>query len=259
MNAQSGGIRFFDCNMRIGRAGVIRPEHILDAQGLLNEMDYAGIESALVYHVWSQEWDAGGGNNQLIEELNTCGRFYPCFVPLPHATEELGSPPEFAADLRHRHGAARLYPKAHNYTLSEWCVGPMLEALSAQGVPVLIEMAQVTWDELAWMLGTYADLPVILLSTSYRINRNVYPLFERFSNLYLEIATYQVMRGIDDVARRFGPERLVFGTGLPLLDAGGPIAQITYAELPLAQKQMMAGGTLARLLGVDGWNEGGAA
>lgn len=260
MSDESGGIRFFDCNMRLGRAGVIRPEHILDSQGLLGEMDYAGIDSALVYHVWSQEWDAGGGNQQLLKELDTCGRFYPCFVPLPHATEELGlDAAAFAADLRRRHGAARLYPKAHAYTLSEWCMGPTLAALAAEKVPVVVEMAQASWDELAWMLDAYPDLPVILVGTSYRINRNLYPLLERFSNLYLETATYQVMRGLEDVARRFGPERLIFGTGLPLLDAGGPIAQITYAELPLAQKQMMAGGTLARLLGVDGWTEGGAS
>ena len=38
--------------------------------------------------------------------------------------------------------------------------------------------------------------------------------------------------------------------GLPLLDAGGPVAQITYAELDIAVKQAIAGGNMARLLGV---------
>ncbi|MGE5531892.1 MAG: amidohydrolase family protein [Bacteroidota bacterium] len=252
-----GRIRFFDCNMRIGRAGIIRPEHILDNAGLLGEMDYAGIDSALVYHAWSQEWDAGGGNAQLLTELDKCGRFYPAFVPLPHATQELTSPAEFADDVRQRHGAARLYPKAHGYSLSEWCSGEMLGALEARGVPVLIEMAQTGWDELASVLAAHPNLPVILLATSYRINRSIYPLFEKFDNLYLETATFQIMRGIEDVCRKFGPQHLVFGTGLPLLDAGGPIAQITYAELPLEHKRMIAGETLAGLLGLDNW--GGVA
>lgn len=45
MGEGSGGrLRFFDCNMRVGRAGVVRPEQILDAAGLLGEMDYAGID-----------------------------------------------------------------------------------------------------------------------------------------------------------------------------------------------------------------------
>jgi hypothetical protein len=246
-------MRFFDCNMRLGRAGIIRPEHILDVPGLLDEMDYLGVDRALVYHAWGPEWDAGGGNAKLLEELGDCGRMVPCFTPLPHATRELADPVAFAADVRGRHGAVRLYPKLHNYPLSEWCVGPMLAALADQQVPALIELAQVEWNELAWMVRAYPTLPVILLATSYRINRCLYPLFEQHDNLYLETATYQIMRGIEDVCERFGPERLVFGTGLPLLDGGAPIAQVTYAELPEDTKRLIAGGTLARLLGVEGW------
>jgi hypothetical protein len=246
-------IRYFDCNMRVGRAGVIRPEHLLDVPGLLGEMDYLGIERALVYHAWSPEWDAGGGNRKLLEELEGCARMHPCFVPLPHATQEMASPAAFASDLKARHGAARLYPKAHAYTLSDWSCGPLLTALADFQVPLLLELAQVEWDQLAHLVLTYSTLPVILLATSYRVNRQLYPLWEQCSNLYLEIATYQIMRGIEDVSRRFGPERLVFGTGLPLLDGGGPIAQIMYAELPDESKRLIAGGTLARLLGVEDW------
>lgn len=254
---EGGGLRFFDCNMRVGRAGVVRPEHLLDVPGLLSEMDYAGIASALVYHAWSQEWDAGGGNRQLLAELGDCVRLYPCFVPLPHATEELARPAAFANDVRSRHGAVRLYPRAHSYSLSEWCSGPMLEALEEFQVPALVELAQVSWDELATVLRDHPRLPVILLATSYRVDRYLYPLFEKCENLYLETATFQIMRGIEDVCRRFGPGRLVFGTGLPLLDAGGPIAQVTYAELPPEDKRLIAGGTLARLLGLEDF--GGAA
>lgn len=258
MSDSSGGkIQFFDCNMRIGRAGVIRPEHVLDAPGLLSEMEYAGLASALVYHAWALEWDPGGGNAKLAEEIGHCGQFFPCCVALPHATQEMTSPAAFAADLQARHGAARLYPKAHSWSLGEWCAGQLLEALEEFQVPTLIELAQVEWNELAVILADHPRLPVILLATSYRINRSIYPLFEKFENLYLETATFQVMRGIEDVCRRFGPRRLIFGTGLPLLDAGGPIAQVVYAELPDEDKRMIAGDTLAGLLGLCNW--GGAA
>lgn len=247
------GIRFFDCNMRVGRAGVVRPEQILDVAGLRNEMDYFGIERALVYHAFSPEWDAGGGNRKLLEEIGQCGQMYPCFVPLPHATQEMDEPAELAAQLKRLNGAARLYPRAHQYVLSDWCCGPLLTALADFQIPILLELAQVEWNDLAHILEAYPALPVILLATSYRVNRYLYPLWEKHGNLYLEIATYQIMRGIEDVARRFGPERLVFGSGLPLLDAGSAIAQIMYAELPDESKRLMAGATLARLLGVEDW------
>jgi len=255
--ASGRSIRFFDCNMRVGRAGVVRPEHILDVPGLLDEMDYLGVERALVYHAWAPEWDAPGGNRKLLEELGECSRLHPCLVPLPHATQETDSPAALAAELKRRNGAARLYPKAHSYMLSDWTCGPLLTALADYQIPVLFELAQIEWDQLAHIVQTYSALPVILLATSYRIDRYLYPLWEQCDNLYLEIATYQIMRGIEAVSRRFGPERLVFGTGLPLIDGGGPIAQVMYAELPEASKQLIAGDTLAKLLGVEDW--GGVA
>lgn len=252
-------LSYFDCNMRLGRATAVRPEHRLDTAGLLAEMDYLGVSAALVYHAWSPEWDAGGGNEQLLTEIEGQSRFYPCLVPLPHATGETGDPIAFAADLRARHGAARLYPKPHNYSLSDWCMGPTLQALAEAQVPVLLEMSQVTWDELAHLLPAYPGLPIILLGYGYRSNRHLYPLLEQHTNLYLEVATHQVMLGIEDVCARFGPERLLFGTGLPLLDGGGAVAQIVYADLPLADKQLIAGGTLARLLSLPWPLEGSVA
>ncbi|MBI3948686.1 MAG: amidohydrolase family protein [Armatimonadetes bacterium] len=258
INKPSGRLRFFDCNARVGRAGAVRPEHILDPQRLIGEMDYCGIERALVYHAWAREWDAASGNRKLLEEIEGLDRLAPCFCPLPHATEEMPPPEALAVDLKARRGAARLYPKEHQYVLSEWCCGRLLSALEDAGVPVLLEMAQASWDDIAGVLKAHPRLPVIVLGTSYRIDRYAYPLWERFDNLHVETATYQVMRGIEAVCRRFGPERLVFGTGLPLLDAGGPIAQVMYAELPEREKRLIAGGTLARLLGVEWPVEGGA-
>ena len=138
-------------------------------------------------------------------------------------------------------------------------MGRTLRALADAGVPVLMEMAQFEWAELADILRRYPRLNVVVLQTSYRVNRYLFPLFEEFSNLYLETCTYQVMRGLEEVTRNYGPHRLVFGTGLPLTDAGGPIAQITYAELDMETKQAIAGGNMARLVGLDWPTEGSGA
>ena len=41
------------------------------------------------------------------------------------------------------------------------------------------------------------------------------------------------------------------GFGISSLCDGGPIAQIVYAEMPDSTKALIAGGNLARLLGLD--------
>jgi len=244
-------IEFFDCNARIGHPTVYREGQVTTKAELLAEMDHAGIDCALVYHSIAREWCPQEGNDALGRELGGEARLFPCFVGLPEATHELAGPDRFAEQVRELSGAVRLFPKEHNFSLSGWSTAGILGALQNRRVPVILDISQTSWDELSRLLGTYGDLPVILLDTYYRLDRYLYPLWETHDNLYLETTTYQVFRGIEAVCERFGPERLVFGTNLPDLETGGAVAQVLYAELDETAKAAIAGGTLKRLLGID--------
>lgn len=246
----SAQLSFFDCNARIGRPMAWREGQITTRDELLAEMDYAGIERALVHHTLASQWSPAEGNAALLEEIEGQDRLLPCFVALPAATGELPAPAQFAAEVRARHGAVRLFPNDHQYRLADWCMAETLGALEARRVPVLVDINQTTWDDIAALLSAHPLMPVIVLDTYYRMDRCLYPLWERYANLYLETTTYQVHRGIEAVCARFGPGRLVFGTNLPHLETGGPIAQIMYAELGDEMKAAIAGGTLNRLLGL---------
>ncbi|MGQ9731657.1 MAG: amidohydrolase family protein [Candidatus Zipacnadales bacterium] len=240
---------FFDCNTRIGRSSVRRPEHFHEVRELLAEMDYGGIEYALVYHAWSVEWDPAEGNQALLQEIRGEKRLRPCFTALPPATQELLEPRHFAKRVRELHGAVRLFPIQHQFLLTEVSCGRLLDALSFECVPLLLDIGQTNWRELAEILQRHPALNLILLNAYYRIDRYLYPLLERFPNLYLEIGSYGVHRGIETVCQRFGAERLVFGTDLPIHEVGGPIALVTYAPITAEAKQAIAAGNLQRLLG----------
>lgn len=243
-------LEFFDCNARIGRPTVWRPGELTTTDEILAEMDYAGISQALVHHSLAAQWSPRDGNETLVEEIAGQDRLFPCFAALPGATEEMPAPAEFAAQVHEAHGAVRLFPKDQQFRFTNWCMADTLGALEARRVPVLIEMGQTTWDDIADVLQTHPGLPVIVLNCYYRMDRYLYPLMDKHANLYLETTTHQVFRGIEDICRRFGHEHLVFGTNLPKLETGGPIAQILYAEISDEAKQAIAGGTLKQLLGL---------
>lgn len=120
--------------------------------------------------------------------------------------------------------------------------------IAANGIPLFLDMDQTNWEEVATILQRRSNLNLVLLRTSYRIDRVIYPLFERYENLRIEAATYQVNYGIEEVCRRFGARRLLFGTGLPVTEAGPSIAQIAYAEISDEDKALIAGGNLWELL-----------
>lgn len=242
--------RLMDCNCRIGTFEKMEPPHFTDLDGLLAEMDYLGIAEALVMHSWASCWAPRLGNEKIDELLAGHDNLYPCYVGLPGATGELPPPGEFAAHVREQHGAVRLFPASQAWNFTHWGAGDLLEALDARAVPTLIDMQQTNWDQIADVVARYEQLPLIVLGTSYRIIRNIYPLFEQYDNLYLESNTFQTVWGIEDVCERFGAERLIFGTGLPEMEGGGALAQLTYNGLTDAQTALIAGDNLRNLLGI---------
>ena len=211
-------------------------------------MTGAGIAEGLAVHTLSKEYSPRHGNERLMIEIQALP-FQPCWVLMPHHTGEMGRPADVMAEMRRRGvRAAKLYPTAHQYRLSEWCAGELLSALEESGMPVLLDSDQANWEEIGLCLHAHPDLRLVLQRTSYRCDRYLYPLFEEFEHLRLETGGYQVTGGIEAIANRFGARRLVFGTGMPVFNPGAAIAQVTYADLPSEDKQLIAGENLRRLL-----------
>lgn len=123
-------LQFWDCNAAIGRWTIPPPGGPLDAEGLERELHRAGIDGAIVHHGLARDYDAAAGNDALFEELRNWPSLVPCPSLLPPATCELPPLEELLPDLVAR-GArmVRLYPRSHNFSLSEWCSGPLLSAL----------------------------------------------------------------------------------------------------------------------------------
>jgi predicted TIM-barrel fold metal-dependent hydrolase len=221
-------------------------------------MDRAGINSALVHHTLAAQWDPAEGNSALLHELEGRDRLLPCFIMLPEATREMPPASEVATLARFLHGAARVFPQSHGFALADRCMGSALQALDDAGVPLVVDVGQTDWASLDALLSSHPSLPVILLDASYRCDRYLYPLWERHPNLYLETTTYQPFLGIEEVCARFGPERLLFGTSFPTLEPGGAIARLTFAGCWPAAAAAIAGGNMARLLGLSWPPDGGA-
>ena len=75
------------------------------------------------------------------------------------------------------------------------------------------------------------------------------PLIEAYPNIHVEISQYWLDGGIEDFVAKYGPRRLVFGTGLPLLDYGGMMLSLKHAEIDEAHRQLIAAGNMETMLG----------
>jgi predicted TIM-barrel fold metal-dependent hydrolase len=104
------------------------------------------------------------------------------------------------------------------------------------------------WRFLAWACRAYPALPLVLLREPQANFRTLFPLLERYPNLYVETSYLQGHDAIRLLVERWGAGRLVFGTGLPVWDPALPITGLTYAGLQAAALAAVAGGTLQGLL-----------
>ena len=248
---------FFDSNVLLGplrRQPAAAPR---DVPGLLTALDGHGIDKALVTHTYAKWHEPASGNARLMQEIAGQPRLEPCWVVLPAATGEVGPEAEqvdqlLAAGVR----VARLCAAAHRLSLEPWEIEPLVAALAARRVPLLLDFDLNHWSETKpqryrfahWAGREYPDMPLVLLREPGTELRTLLPLLDVCPNLFIETSYMQAHHGIRLLVERYGAQRLLFGTGLPVWDPGLPITGLTYAGLAPADLATVAGGALRRLM-----------
>lgn len=248
-NHQLIAVKFFDCNCMVGKRTAPRPENNLSLEQILEQLEYAGIEEALVVHSYSKEYDPLIGNEMISEICVQQRNLHPCYVVLPHHAGEMRTGDELIKYVEDGGAeAVRMYPVDHNYGLGEaWC-GKLLGALAEARVPVFLDFEQTSWSEIDATLGVHQDLNLVVVRPTYRVNRWMFPLLEKYKRLRFEISFYDVHFGIETVTERFGSERMLFGTALPEYDAGAMVGLVQYAKISVRDKENIASRNLESLL-----------
>jgi hypothetical protein len=244
-------IKFFDCNCMLGRTSVSKPGFIYRSDQLLDVMDYFGIDDALIYHAAAKESHPAEGNKSLLDQVRGSKRLHPQWVLLPSHTGEFPGENEVVKKMvSFGVRAARIFPHAErsNFSTSNWCAGALFRALSRRRIPLFIDFEEINWETVHNICERYPNLPLVLTNVGYRIDRYLYPLFERFKNLYVEISGYCCAGGIEETVRRFGAERLLFGTRLPFFTPAASVSMVLYSKISDSEKQLIAGENLRRLL-----------
>jgi len=226
----------FDVNVRVGPSG-IHGELALDTPELLEEMDRFFIREAVASHWTAEEYDVPLGNAALAEVAQA--RLTPAWAAL-HDTD--------LAPLKPK--AVRLTPggNQHNFSMARWCSGPLFDYLDAHSVLTLIARNDIDWSELDRLLESYPRLPVVLLDTGYRADRYLFPLLEKHRNLYFDSATYLAHRQLEAFVETHGPDRVLFGTRLPLYTPAASLGVLATARIRDDARLAIAGGNLRRLL-----------
>ncbi|MBN1583038.1 MAG: amidohydrolase family protein [Anaerolineae bacterium] len=245
---------FFDCNVSFGVAPTPALSYAKTAGALLAEMDWNGIDEAIVTCA-AQHFDSPlVGNPLLIERLAGCPRLHPAWAILPSQTGEMEVDALLdgmrANDVR----ALWAWPSEHHYLLDALTMGPLLEELVARRIPLFLPLPEYGgrasgWTAVGALLRDFPELTLVATDQSvWGEDRYFRPLVERYPNFYIETSHYELAHGLRDLVKRYGAERWLFATGYPIRYMGGAVMQLLHADIPPAAVEAIAAGNVRRLL-----------
>ena len=262
------GLRFFDAYVRLGRGlevlfgGLEGNQQRLDGRNTtaalaLEEMDGLGVGQAMVQHVLSYQYNAAYGNRLLMEEIAGEGRLHPVWMVYPTATGESGSAADVSEALRrHRVQGVLLYAGAFRFrgggafSADEWNLGDLLSMLEEMHMPVFTRPgADLSWSGVHELLTNHPRLPLILREVDLASDRNLYSLAAAFPNFYVGTENYKGLFALEAFAKRFGSERLLYGSGYPIQSMGGSMTALLVSDLDRKDRENIAGRNMERLIG----------
>lgn len=250
-------MHIFDMNCMLGPTRTDREPCFRTPEMLLAEMDRLGISEALVHASHGAMGHPSDANAKVVEATRSHPRLHPCWAVLPPGTGELPEPQEFVAQMR-THGvrAARIFPGVHVFPLLERILRPLLKALSEAGIPLILDQGRTSWSQLTDWRGVFEiaeahpKLPLVLIREGGATARALFGVWDAFPNIHIEASYIQESRIVEEITGRFGHRRLLFGTGMPAWDPGGPLGLLEGARISEHQRADIAGDTLRRLLGL---------
>jgi len=251
-------MRYFDCCCEIGPRNEKDPAAPWSIEDVLRWMDRCGISAALAVHTLAIHGNVVQSRRRIRNDIAASrGRLIPAWTLLPPDAADYDCDPRKLIRDMAAEGvrAIKLFPKTHNYPLCPSVMEAILKPLEDHRILTMIDFnelpagAEGAFTAMDALLGAFPRLPVLLVRAVWSMQRIVTALMERHDNLHIEFSMYQINRGIEEYVRRFGPQRLLFGTGLPAMSAGAARCFVDYAQIRPQAKAMIAGGNLSRLLG----------
>ena len=242
----------FDANLWLGDPEFFPLAEALEPAGVEACLRRYGLDGALVSHWDAVRLSAQDGNQALVDAAGALPRSaFTVWTGLPTALPEPGPLPGLSPPHPQVRGV-RLFPMTHHFSLTPWVVGSLCEWCVEHRLPLFVWHVEIRWEELHALAAAFPRLEVVVESQWQKILyhlRDLAALLASCPNVLVEISNFVGQDHLAQFAGRFGAERLLFGSFLPVNDPYAAIGMILDADIPAEAKARIAGGNLRRLVG----------
>jgi predicted TIM-barrel fold metal-dependent hydrolase len=223
---------------------------------LLARMDAAGVDRCVVCPTKPRDYHLGPATEAVADAARRNPRFIAFARVDPHQGQAAVQELERAA---REYGVCGLFlhPWEETFRISSPIVDPLASRAVERGLPLLVA-AGYPWLSEAPQVGELArrfpGLQIVMthggqINISGLGQFDAWQVLQQRRNVSIETSGVYRQDFLEEVVTTFGPERVLFGSSSPSMDARLEIERIRRAKIPEDSKQLILGGNAARLLG----------
>lgn len=252
MKIYKNELSFFDCNAFIGIHNNPYIESPFGVRALEKNIEDSGLQECMIYHSASVLYDPAYGNELLIEQAkNKIGLYFVWVVVPEYFNTERETEFFFSKVIENKISAIKIFPRYHSFNLTNGSMDNFLSYLNSKRIPLLVDQEEISWEEISYILKNHPDIYLLLQNVGYRMERYISPFLEKYKNFYLDISRYQAHGGIEYLCGRFGSERLLFGSAMPIFSPEPIMTMIYNAKVSWQEKENISSKNLLRLVNHD--------
>ncbi|MGQ9632261.1 MAG: amidohydrolase family protein [bacterium] len=225
------------------------------AEGMIRVMDRLGIDQICVSAHTALSADYRRGNDAVASAIRSFpGRFVGYAVINPNYPDDVGAELERCFDeLGMR--LIKLHPALHKYPLTGKNYEPVWDYARRRGCAILIHTwkgdANCDLKEFSLIAAENPEIPLICgHAGGPGASEEAISMAQRYPNVYIDLTgSYNRWGAVEEFVRGVGADRVLYGSDMPFLAAGGGLGKVVYAKIDDAAKRKILGGNMAKLLG----------
>ncbi len=240
-----------DAHVHIGKSTRLQID--VDGEHLVRIADEIGFEKICCTDLTALFYDMHEGNRLLYEEMKKYPDRIIGYASL-HSTrfgeEALQELERCANDYGMR--GLKIY-STPQMTIAEPATIPILEKTVELGFPVL---AHATPLECEYLMAAVPECRLMMAHAAAQPYANgdwnrAIMAAKSYPNLYLETASSTIDTGfLETCVRELGPEKIIFGTDIPLLDPYFQLSKVRDTNVAADGLKKILGGNIRRLMGL---------